>query len=107
MTLEWNVPVGRNAGVTLATTVYTMTVEDFGERRTVQAAELLILVGEHTLIEDGVAVGYIAGARQVEESVAVDVTDGLDSDTVTARTYESDTLVTIEPSERGKAPVQM
>lgn len=89
------------------TMVVFMTIEDIGGRRTVTADELLLLVGDHLLIEEGVATGFIESAGQVAENVAITVTDGVDGTTTTERVFLPDAEVTIEPADRGRAPVTM
>ncbi|WP_143546410.1 hypothetical protein [Rhodococcus sp. 14-2496-1d] len=84
-----------------------MTIEDVGGIRTVTADELLLLVGDHLLIEEGVATGFIESAGQVAENVAVTVTDGVDGTTTTERVFLPDAEVTIEPADRGRAPVTL
>ncbi|WP_415974572.1 hypothetical protein [Rhodococcus sp. 077-4] len=84
-----------------------MTIEDVSGRRTVTADELLLLVGDHLLIEEGVATGFIESAGQVAENVAVTVTDGVDATTTTERVFLPDAEVTIEPADRGRAPVTL
>lgn len=84
-----------------------MTIEDISGRRTVRADELLILVGDHLLIEDGVASGFIESVGQVAEHVAVTVTDGVDGTTTSERSFAPDAEVIIEPADRGRAPVTM
>ena len=80
-----------------------MTVEDFGGRRTVAAEELLVQVGDYSLVDDaGESRGRIESVGQEGLSVVVTVSDGGEPVTLT---FEPETMVTIEPYDGGKAPV--
>ncbi|MET4049096.1 hypothetical protein BJD99_10470 [Rhodococcus sp. 1163] len=80
-----------------------MTVEDFGGRRTVAAEELLVQVGDYSLVDEaGDSRGRIESVGQEGLSVVVTVSDGGEPVTLT---FEPEALVTIEPYDGGKAPV--
>lgn len=81
----------------------SMTVEDFGARRTVAAEELLVLVGDYALVdESGHQRGRIESVGQ--EGLSVVVTVGEDTGPVEL-TFTPDAQVSIEPYDGGKAPV--
>lgn len=81
----------------------TMTVEDFGGRRTLSAEELLVVVGDYALVDEaGDQRGLIEAVGQ--EGLSVVVTVAEDAGAVHL-TFAPDAQIVIEPYDGGKAPV--